>query len=296
MTDPSNEYWLDPALVRARFNRASTRYDAAAAVINELRQRLLERLDLVRIAPQRVLDLGAGTGTGTRALKNRYPKAQVMALDSAQRMLLQATAQQSWWRRFDRVCADAAALPLGAKTFDLVFSHLMLPWCNTLDVIFSEVARILRPGGLFLFSSLGPDTAREWRQIWRGLDDAVHVHGFIDMHDVGDALVRAGFADPVMDVETITITYPSVDRLVQEMRQLALTNVAAGRPRGLGSKAKSRQLASSYEAKRRPDGSLPITVELVYGHAWWLEPKPADRTQGEVRIPLERIGRRQPSS
>lgn len=292
MTDRSNEYWLAPHLVRARFNRASRHYDASAAVIGELRQRLLERLDVVRLAPERILDLGAGTGTGTRALKDRYPKAQVLALDSAERMLLQARTQRGWRRKFDLVCADAAALPLHAAAFDLVLSHMMLPWCNALDGVFAEVARVLRPGALFTFSSLGPDTARELRRLWRTIDPAVHVHGFIDMHDVGDALMRAGFADPVMDVETVTVTYPSVEHLVREARQLALTNVAAGRPRGLGSKAKAQQLKREYDVLRRTDGTLPVTLEVVYGHAWVTAPRSRVNSDGEVRVPLSRIGRR----
>ncbi|MET0984745.1 MAG: malonyl-ACP O-methyltransferase BioC [Steroidobacteraceae bacterium] len=287
----SNEYWLDPRLVRARFNRAADRYDAAAAVITELRQRLLERLDVVRLAPERVLDLGAGTGTGTRALKNRYPKAQVLGVDSAQRMLLQARAQRGWLRPFDLVCADAAVLPLRTAAFDLVFSHLMLPWCNSLDAVFEEIARVLRPGGLLSFSSLGPDTAYELRRLWRNLDASVHVHSFMDMHDVGDALVRAGFSDPVMDVETLTVTYPTMEHLLLEFRHLGLTNLAAGRRRGLGSQAKAQRLASGYDALRRADGALPVTVEVVYGHAWSV-PRPT-RVKGEVRVPVERIGRRQ---
>ncbi|MET0661230.1 MAG: malonyl-ACP O-methyltransferase BioC [Steroidobacteraceae bacterium] len=287
----SNEYWLDPRLVRARFNRAADGYDAAAAVITELRQRLLERLDVVRLAPERVLDLGAGTGTGTRALKNRYPKAQVLGLDSAHRMLLQARAQRGWLRPFDLVCADAAALPLRSAAFDLVFSHLMLPWCNSLDAVFEEVARVLRPGGLFSFSSLGPDTGAELRRLWRSLDASVHVHGFMDMHDVGDALIRTGFSDPVMDVETVTVTYPTVEHLVREFRQLGTTNLAAGRPRGLGSRTKSQRLASAYQALKRADDALPVTVEVVYGHAWSVQ-RPLRVRDGEVRVPLERIGRR----
>ena len=287
----SDEYWLDPRLVRASFNRAADHYDAAAAVITELRQRLVERLDVVRLVPERVLDLGAGTGTGTRALKNRYPKAQVLGVDSAHRMMLQARAQRGWLRPFDLVCADAAVLPLRAAAIDLVFSHLMLPWCNSLDAVFAEVARVLRPGGLFSFSSLGPDTAAELRRLWRTLDAAVHVHSFMDMHDVGDALVRAGFSDPVMDVETVTITYPTVEHLVREFRQLGLTNVASGRPRGLGSRAKAQRLTSGYHALERADGAVPVTVEVVYGHAWSVQ-RPT-RVDGEVRVPLERIGRRQ---
>jgi malonyl-CoA O-methyltransferase len=284
----SNEFWLEPELVRAAFNRASPHYDAASAVITELRNRLLERLDVVRLAPARVLDLGAGTGVGTRALKERYPKAEVVALDSAQHMLQHARV--GWFRKFERVCADAAALPLIDDAFELVFSHLMLPWCNLLDVVFAETARVLRPGGLFLFTSLGPDTGRELRQLWRNLDDAVHVHAFIDMHDVGDALLRNGFADPVLDVEYVTVTYPTLSQLVDEARQLGVTNLAAGRPRGLTSRAKAQRLRTSYDELRR-DNQLPVTLEVVYGHAWISERKRRTGPQ-EVRIPVNRIGRR----
>jgi malonyl-CoA O-methyltransferase len=283
-------YWLDPRLVRAQFNRASSTYDSAAAVINELRQRVLERLDLVRLAPARILDLGAATAIGTRALKDRYPKAQVLALDSAFRMLEQAKRQQGWWRKFDSICADAAALPLHDHTFDLVFSHLALPWCNSPDEVFQEVGRVLRPGGLLMFSSVGPDTARELRSLWGRLDTEIHVHAFIDMHDIGDALVRAGFADPVMDVETLTITYPTFDALLTEARRLGVTNLAAGRPHGLGSKANTRQLRAEYEALKT-GAPLPVTVEVVYGHAWASAPRHR-ASGGEVRVPINQIGRR----
>jgi malonyl-CoA O-methyltransferase len=287
-----NDYWLAPRLVRRQFSRVSRDYDGAAVVIAELRNRLLERLDLVKLTPNRVLDVGAGTGTGARALKDRYPKAQVIALDSAVDMLVQASTRRGWWRKFDLLCADAATLSLRGDEIDLVFSHLTLPWCNSLDAVLAEVARVLRPGGLVMFTSLGPDTARELRTLWARLDPAVHVHAFLDMHDVGDALVRAGFADPVMDVERLTVTYASFDALLAELRQLGLTNLAAGRPRSLGSKLKSQALRSGYEALNE-GGALPLTVEVVYGHAWVTERRSRQtETNGEVRIPLARIGRR----
>jgi malonyl-CoA O-methyltransferase len=289
----NDEYWLAPALVRARFDAASASYDRAAGAVDELRARLLERLDLVKLNPQRVLDLGAGTGKGTRALKDRYAKAQVLALDSSFGMSTQARTRRGWFRRFEIAAGDAAALPLKNAAFDLVFSHLLLPWCNSLDAVFAEVARILRPGGLFLFSSLGPDTGRELRRLWRELDPAVHVHAFIDMHDVGDALLRNAFADPVMDVEQLTVTYPSFDALVREARELGVTNVAAGRPQGLGSKRKLLALREAYDKVRGAMEPLPVTLELVYGHAWRSTAARRDAS-GEVRVPLTQIARRRP--
>ncbi len=286
-------FWLAPRLVRARFSRASQQYDAASAIVTELRQRLLERLELVRLAPQRVLDLGAGTGMGTRALKQRYPKAHVVALDSSSGMSRQASTQRGWLRRFEVCMADAASLPFAAEHFDLVFSHLMLPWCNSPDAVFEEVARVLRPGGLFLFSSLGPDTAIELRRLWHELDDDVHVHAFMDMHDVGDGLVRQRFADPVMDLERLTVTYANLDDLLREARQLGVTNLAAGRRRGLGSKRNLHALRAGYAALARADARLPVTLEVVYGHAWISEQSHVKaHSGGEIRIPVGQISRR----
>jgi malonyl-CoA O-methyltransferase len=284
-------YWLAPHLVRARFTRASTTYDAAAGAIDELRNRLLERLDLVRLVPERVLDLGCGTGVGARALQRRYRKAHILALDAAYGMARQADRRRGWPRKYGVIVADGGALPLREHSVDLVFSHLMLPWCNTLDGVFAEVARVLRPGGLFLFSSLGPDTARELRNAWRALDGAVHVHAFLDMHDVGDALLRNGFADPVMDVEHVTLTYRSFDALLSEARNLGVTNLAAGRPPGLGSRAQLDVLRNQYAALSAPEAPLPVTVEMVYGHAWMVAKRAAE-PGGEVRVPLTQIGRR----
>jgi malonyl-CoA O-methyltransferase len=287
----SDEFFLDPRLVRRAFDAASGTYDAAAAVQSEIRARLLERLDVVRIAPRCVLDLGAGPGQAARALKRRYPGAQVIAVDLSAAMLHESRRQQRFLRRFQRVVGDAHRLPLKDSSVDLVFSNLLLEWCHSPDFVFSEVRRVLRPQGLFSFATLGPDTLKELRQAWRQVDPHTHVHRFIDMHDLGDALMRARFADPVMDAQRLTVTYRDTSTLTQELRKSGSSNIAYGRPRGLLGR-------SRYEALLRlpqlqvTDGVLPISVEVVYGHAWAVELRAPGRLPGEAaRIPLRAVRR-----
>ena len=230
------------------------------------------------------MDLGAGTGHASKALKHRYRGAEVVAIDLAPAMLIEANRRQSWLRRFHRVTADAHRLPLKDASAELVFSNLMLEWCHDPDAVFQEIRRVLKPGGLLTFATLGPDTLRELREGWRKVDHYTHVHRFIDMHDLGDALVRAGLAEPVMDAERLTVTYPDLDALMRELAASGSSNIAAGRARGLTSKARMESLrrvvGSAAQAGAPPisrgipsaallkSHSLSVSVEVVYGHAW----------------------------
>jgi malonyl-CoA O-methyltransferase len=280
----SDEFFLDPRLVRRAFDRVSDTYDRAAVVQGEIRGRLLERLDLVRLQPTAILDLGAGTGHASRALKRRYPGAQVIAIDLSQGMLQESRRQQGWWQRFHPVAADAHKLPIRSASVDLVLSNLLLEWCQDPDAVFAEIRRVLRPHGLLMFTTLGPDTLKELRDAWRRADRYTHVHRFIDMHDIGDALVRAGLAEPVMDTERLTITYPSLSALVEELRASGSTNVAHGRARGLTGKRRAHEF-QTISAK----GALAISVEAVYGHAWAGTLREQQREGGEVRVPVTAI-------
>ncbi len=283
-----DEFYLDPHWVRRSFDRASSTYDAAAAVQAEIRTRLLERLDIVRLEPTAVLDLGAGTGHASRDLKRRYPSAQVVALDSSLSMLRESAGQQRFLRRFLPVCADAHSLPLRSQSFDLVLSNLVLEWCHDPDAVFAEAARVLRPKGLFTFTTLGPDTLKEVRDLWRGVDPFTHVHRFIDMHDFGDALLRAGFAEPVMDTERLTVTYSTLTALLAEIRGSGARNLAQGRPRGLTGRARGAVVRARSEELIRND-ALRISVEVVHGHAWSMGERASRRVGDEVRVPIERL-------
>ncbi len=285
---PDDEFFLDPRVVRRAFDRAAASYDSAAGVQSEIRGRLLERLEVVRLQPRRVLDLGAGTAHASGALKKRYRSAQVIALDLSPAMLRQSSRLQTLLRRFQPVAGDAHRLPLKSASIDLVCSNLMLEWCHDPDAIFREIRRILTPHGLFMFATLGPDTLQELRTAWRPLDRHTHVHRFIDMHDLGDALMRANFADPVMDTERLTVTYPGMKALWRELKASGARNIAQGRPRGLTGRSLFETLQSQAALALR-NGVLPVTLEVVYGQAWTAEPRPARRAQEEIRIPLQSL-------
>jgi malonyl-CoA O-methyltransferase len=293
MPAPTDEFFLHPARVRRSFERAAASYDAAAVVQTEIRNRLLERLDIVKLAPEVVLDLGAGTGHASRALRLRYP-AQVVAFDGSAEMLRQAGRQQTLLKRFRRVQGDAHRLPFRTGAVDLVFSNLLLEWCHDPDQVFREIRRVLRPGGLLTFTTLGPDTLRELRDSWRAVDAHTHVHRFIDMHDLGDALMRAGYAEPVMDTERLTVTFPGLRALMRELKATGSANLAAGASRGLTGRGRWQRFETAGEALAT-NGVIPASVEVVYGQAWAGALPAAKAVDGEVRVPLANL-RRRPSA
>jgi malonyl-CoA O-methyltransferase len=287
---------LDHAAVRDSFSRAAGRYDDAAVLQSQVRRELLDRLGLVKLEPAVVVDLGAGTGHATLELKRRYRRSRVVAADLAEGMLREARRRRTLLRRFDLVAADAVALPFRDATVDLIFSNLMLQWCTDPDTVLRECRRVLRPGGLLTFTTLGPDTLVELRRSWAAADaDRPHVNTFLDMHDLGDALVRAGLAEPVMDVERYTLTYDEVRGLMRDLKAIGAHNAAAGRPRGLTGKQTLARMVESYETFRRPDGKLPATYEVVFGQAWGpvASARANDRVGREIRVPVGNIGKRQ---
>ena len=281
MTDAvlTDNYRLDKARVRASFNRAAETYDAAAVLQKLVREEMLSRLDLVKIAPQAILDAGCGTGYGSFGLKRRFGNAQVYSLDIALNMLQKASAQQPFLQKLfankKLICADIENLPIADSSFGMVWSSLALQWCNDLDGAFSEVARVLQPESLFVFSTFGPDTLKELRAA--SSNGHTHVSRFIDMHDIGDALIRAGFSTPVLDVERYTLTYDDVKAVMQDLKSIGAHNATHGRARGLQGKGFLQNLTQQYEQFRlglkEEGGKLPATFEVVYGHAWKAEQK-----------------------
>ncbi len=284
---------LDKKRVKQAFNRAVLTYDANAPLQQCVGERLLERLDLFAIAPRTVLDIGSGTGTSGRALARRYRPAEVVMVDLAINMLHYARRRSPRFFNHQRfVCADAEQLPLADASIDLIHSNLTLQWCNDIGRVFAEAMRLLRPTGLLIFTTFGPDTLKELRASWGAIDARTHVHHFIDMHDIGDALIAAGFSSPVMDVEGFTLTYQRLAHLIRDLRAVGATNAASKRPHGLGGKAKLAELERAYERFRR-GGTLPASYEVVYGHAW----RPEATTQPQdgstvATFPVERLRRR----
>jgi malonyl-CoA O-methyltransferase len=282
----ADEFSLEPSAVGASFDRAARDYDAAAFLQKEVGERLLERLDLMANVPVRVLDVGCGTGRPTRELQKRYPKAEIIGADLAPGMLKMAAKKQpllSVWRgkgaRF--VCAEASQLPFADASCELIYASLILQWCEDLDATLLEWRRLLKPHGLLLFSTLGPDTLKELRAAWSSVDGYNHVNRFLDMHDVGDALIRAGFVEPVMDVEHITLTYEHATGLMRDLKSIGAHNVTAGRRRGLMGRGRLKAFGDAYE-KFRSAGRLPATYEVVYGTAWAPKFMPLDALKGRA--------------
>jgi malonyl-CoA O-methyltransferase len=286
-----------PAIDRRAVLRASSRaaasYAGAAVLAREVESRMLERLQYIKLAPQRVLDAGCGDGDGARRLAGAYPEAQLLGLDFAYPMLRTAASRASWLRRalardrVDWLCADLAALPLAPASVDLAWSNLALHCAGDPLPALKELRRVLKVGGLLMFSCYGPDTLKELRSAFAAGDGAGHVHGFIDMHDLGDMLSACGYADPVMDMELITLTYAGADALLADLRASGQANALAARRRGLTGKGVFGAMRTAYEALRR-DGSLPASFEIVYGHAWKPQQRTTDDGRAIVQMELQR--------
>jgi malonyl-CoA O-methyltransferase len=282
-----DEFAVDKKLMRRAFNRAAASYDASAVLQREVCMRMLERLEYIKLRPERMLDAGSGTGWGTRRLAQRYPDAQMIALDIAGSMLQTARGSYGWWQKLFggskqmQVCGDIEALPLAANSVGMVWSNLTVQWCNDLPATFAELHRVLKVDGLLMFSTLGPDTLKELRRSFNGVDRHNHLNRFTDMHDIGDMLVHSGFAEPVMDMEYFTLTYADVRGVLQDLKSIGAHNATAGRGRGLMGKNAWARLVENYE-RLRSNGKLPATFEVVYGHAW--KPQPRITSDGAAII------------
>lgn len=286
---------IEPAIRRRAFNRLVPRQDEVAVLLEEAGKRLLDRLDYIRIEPRVVVDLGAGNGHCARLLEYRYRQALVVLLDGAQRMLASARRRQRrWFSRTTGLCAEADHLPLAPASVDLVFSSLCLPWCAEPLAVFRECRRVLKPGGLLLFSTLGPATLHELRDAFDQLGIGAGFPAFDDLHRTGDELVTAGFSSPVMDREDIVVNYAEINRLLQDLRACGGGMARASDAPRLKGRAMLADLARAY--RRAPEGGVfPATFELVYGHAW--APRADTRPQDGSTVatfPLNRLTRRPP--
>ncbi|HQT31860.1 MAG TPA: malonyl-ACP O-methyltransferase BioC [Thiobacillus sp.] len=273
---------LDPREIRRAFDQAAAHYDAHAVLQREVCDRLLERLDFMTLQPERVLDVGCGTGYGLAHLRERYATAELCALDLAPAMLKAARArlpQPNWTQRAlgllsaDRsqlthtLCADMERLPLASSSVNLLWSSLALQWAGDLDATLKDFHRVMAPGGLLIFATFGPDTLKELRTTFAAVDDAPHVNRFVDLHDIGDMLVHAGFVSPVMEMDMLTLTYADLKTLMRDLKGIGAHNAAASRKRGLLGKSAWAKLEQAYDALRQA-GRLPATYEVIYGHAW----------------------------
>ncbi len=245
--------------VRSAFNKASNAYDEHAFMQKEIAKRLDEKLNVVSSNSDIILDLGAGTGLLSQQLSKRFPGSKIIALDFAQNSLKNNNSK-------DKICADANHLPLADNSVDIVISSLMMQWCSDLNQLFLEIHRVLKNNGLFLFSTFGPDTLKELKKSWSVVDDKTHVNSFTDMHDIGDQMLQNGFQSPVMEMETLTLTYQTVTDLLKDLKAIGAQTVNT-RSKSLTGKDKFQLMIKMYESYRT-EGKLPATYEVIYGHAW----------------------------
>jgi malonyl-CoA O-methyltransferase len=276
---------LDQTQLRTAIGKVAASYDDADFFCAEARARLLERLELVTLVPRQLLELGAGTGKARSQLATIYPDARLLQLDWSLAMLRQSDTPHE-----QIICADSHRLPLADASVDIVVSNMMLPECSQPEAIFAEARRVLRPPGLFLFNTLGPDSFKQLRRAWAKVDNSAHVHVFADMHNVGDALVKAGFREPVLDVEMLTVTYAEIDGLIRDLRGVAGTNFRQERRRGLTTPRMWNNMLAALERSRDPEGRLPVGMEIVTGQAWVGEPDAGVHMEdGEARFPVSRL-------
>jgi malonyl-CoA O-methyltransferase len=269
---------LDKKAIRYSFNRAADSYDTYAVLQREVESRLLEKLEFLRSEPSCIVDSGCGTGSASRQLANSYPQAQVLALDWAPAMLSKADSKEP----LSCVCADMHAMPLAARSVDLIFSSLALQWSYDLPAVFNEFRRIMKPGGMLVFSCFGPDTLYELKDAWRAVDDLPHVNDYPDMHNIGDELVATGFQEPVMDAENLILDYPDVMSLMRELKGIGAHNVASQRLQGLTGKTHFNTMLNAYEQFAR-NGRYPATYEVIYGAAFApAEGQPVRTPDGDV--------------
>lgn len=280
---------LNPQLVRRRFERAADSFDAADFVHAHTREGLLSRLQPLLIDAKTIVDLGSATGSAQQALARRFNRPHIISVDVAHMMLQKARKKKAWFAKASYVQASAGALPFPDESIDVIFSNLLLPWVDNPAPVFSEVARVLRKGGLFAFATLGPDSLQEIRRAWGKVDNEPHTNRFLDMHDLGDGLVNAGLRDPVLDVDRLTVSYTSSARLFQDLTATGGRNTLAQRRRTLTGKRRFATMVAELEGAAA-DGEIRLDLELVFGHCWGGGPKsdPANYRIDATEIPLRR--------
>lgn len=277
---------LNPEISKT-FNKHATEYDKAAKIQYEIGSRLFERLDYLKISPRHILDLGCGTGFFTQQLKKKYPNAVVIGVDLAYLMLAEARKKQRLWRRWPLLNADMQSLPFATGTFDLIFANQVIHWATSSNLVMSELNRVMNINGCLMFSTLGPDTFKELKAAWNNVDEFAHANIFSDMHDIGDVLLKERFVDPVVDMEMITAHYSSVLDLVKGLKAQGVRNINLQRNPGMTGKNTWKKFELAYQAYSTDNKKIPLTYEVIYGHAWRGELQQTNGT--ETYIPISQI-------
>ncbi len=279
---------LDKRRVRQSFDRAAQTYDKTAVLQKQIADEMVSRLDIIKIQPTMIIDVGCGTGYALSRLQQLYPRAAVLGLDIAPAMLRQARRRRRWFRSQPLIAGDAERCPVQDRSIDMIFCNVTLQWCD-LDVVLAEFSRVLKPEGLLMFSTFGPDTLKEIRHAWRQVDDGIHVHSFIDMHDIGDALTRNLFGAPVVDVDYATLTYANLNDLTMDLKLIGSNNAAAQRSKGLVGKTRFDRFRRAMESHKDTQGRLQCSYEIIYGHAWAPTHRASRDRDGVISVPVTEI-------
>lgn len=294
-TTKSNSFYNN---IKCAFNKAAHQYDKNAVLQNEVGQRLIDRLDFFTLKPATILDLGMGTGFTTNKLANKYKNSHIIGLDLAEDML--NVAQRNNLKNQQNttlINGDINKLPFTDNSIDLIFSNFTMQWCENITNLFEECYRVLKVDGLLFFSIPGPETLYELRTAFNKADpEYQHVNNFIDMHDLGDILVQTKFGHPVMDNEYFTLTYSKVSNVLKDIKSIGASTILSNNYRkALFTKTKLKLLEQGYNNFIQEDGKLPLTYEVIYGHAFKTA-KPVKKKHpeiSEVMVPIEKIIKKQ---
>jgi malonyl-CoA O-methyltransferase len=252
--------------IRQRFERIANQFDNADFVHKKTRKGLIERLGPVLFKASSILDLGSATGSASNELRSRFKRANIVSLDISHNMLCKAREKKSWFSKATYAQADAISLPFKNSCFDLVFANMLLPWLNDPQVVFQEITRVLRKGGVFAFTTLGPDSFREIARSWNEIDSKTHVNQFIDMHNLGDGLVNSGLRDPVVDVDRLLISYKNSETMINDLKNSGSRNVLETRNQTMTGKESFKKMIKTLT--NPSTGEIKLSLELIYGHCW----------------------------
>lgn len=270
--------------VRCAFDRVAPAFATNDFLYREMARRMAERLEMVRITPTRILDAGCGLGADRLSLQKRYPTAAWVGVDQSAQMLqlgrASEQAAQGFMRRLfhsgrrsqsARIAANMGQLPVAGQSIDLIWSNAAVHWLDNIPEAFKEFNRVLSVGGLLMFSTFGPDTLKQLRDAIRFVSGAARIHDLTDMHDVGDMLVHGGFSDPVMDMETLTLTYADPWQALRELQRAGSVSANPAGARGLTTRQFWNEVLAHWQ--KDDEGRYPLTFELVQGHAWKMAPR-----------------------
>lgn len=283
--------------VQQRHHRYAARYRSAAVINHVLADGLLQRLAYLRLKPQTIIDLGSGSGYLSQALCQRFPDAQIVAVDLTHAMHRQIQQPKLKRTNWHLVTADAYQLPMATHSVDVIVSNVLLPLLLDYPALWQECQRVLQPGGLLLFSNLGPDTLQELKHSCLAIDQHSHVNTFIDLHDMGDGLIAAGFQDPVLDADRVQLSYPSLSALLHELKNLGSLQALAEPDTRYYGKAFWQHIERYYrqhfsDANQR----LLVSVDAYFGHAFNpLKPRQRPEADGGIGLPISTIKRHHPA-